>query len=226
MLDIGCGTGQLTDYFRAIGFATVGVDSSTAMLRHRVQHRSGRPGLVAAAGAAGLPLVGQFDLITLTFNVFNHLPDQTAAKSVLAEVARLLAPTGLCVFDINTELGLRQTGELTEIRVGGSDRIVWCRRWAGDRLVLDASGSFLDGGAWHPYRERIHKRVIHTAEFEGWCEASGLLRPSWRSDDLTTPLEDPEESAIAYGLIRGPAAPSSADDADAATGGRSEVLSP
>jgi SAM-dependent methyltransferase len=205
MLDIGCGTGQLADYFRAAGFVTIGVDRSTAMLRHRVDDQSDQPGPVAAADATDLPLGGRFDLITATFNVFNHLPDQTAVASVLGEVARLLVPTGLCVFDINTELGLRQVSELTEIGDGSTERIVWCRRWVGDRLALDARGSFLDGGVWHAYEERIEKIVIHTEQFDAWCAAVGLSRPSWRSDDLSTPRPDPEESPVAFGVIRGTA---------------------
>ena len=106
MLDLGCGTGQLTDFFRRAGFFTVGVDSSIAMLRHQVAECSERTGAVALADAAQLPLVAGFDLITATFNVLNHLPDTTAVVSLLAEVGRLLAPAGLFVFDINTVSGL------------------------------------------------------------------------------------------------------------------------
>ena len=157
------------------------------------------------ADAAQLPLVGQFDLITATFNVLNHLPDEGAAASLVGEVARLLAPAGLFVFDVDTELGLRRTSELIEIHAAESDHTVWRRRWAGNRLLLHATGSFLDGEIRHEYGETIEKLVVHTEQVDGWCAAAGLSRPSWRSDDLVTRLDEPERVSVAYGIVRGPA---------------------
>lgn len=203
MLDVGCGTGQLTDYFRAAGFVTVGVDRSPAMLRHRVGHRSCRRGAVAIADAAHLPLVGEFDLVTATFNVLNHLPHKAAVASLLFDVSRLLAPSGLFVFDINTAMGLHQTSERIEIHASNSDQAIWSRRWVDDRLVLHVAGSFRSGGTWQQYSETIQKLVIQVDEIDGWCAAAGLQRPSWRSDDLVTALENPEANIVAYGVVQG-----------------------
>jgi SAM-dependent methyltransferase len=202
MLDIGCGTGQLTDHFRQAGYVTVGVDRSTAMLRHRVAERSGHRGAVATADAANLPLVGRFDLITATFNVINHLPDKWAASSLLSEVARLLKSDGVFVFDINTALGLAHTAEHVEIFSAGDEYTVWTRHWEGEQLVLDADGSFLDGDTRYRYRERIAKLVVQVEEINQWCARAGLCAPSWRSDDLVTPLQDPEMNATVYGIVR------------------------
>jgi SAM-dependent methyltransferase len=203
MLDIGCGTGQLTDYFRRAGYVTVGVDRSTAMLRHRVAERSGHRGAVVTADAASLPLVGRFDLITATFNVINHLPDKQSAASMLSEVGRLLKSDGVFVFDINTALGLTHTAQLVEILSEGDEYTVWTRHWEGELLVLDADGSFLDGDTRYRYRERIAKLVVQVKEIERWCKRAGLPAPSWRSDDLVTPLEDPELNTTVHGIVRG-----------------------
>ena len=49
----------------------------------RRRHR----GPVAVADASALPLAGRFDLITATFNVFNHLPNHAAAAALVDAVA-------------------------------------------------------------------------------------------------------------------------------------------
>jgi SAM-dependent methyltransferase len=201
MLDIGCGTGQLTDHFRQSGYVTVGVDRSSAMLHHRVAHRSGQRGAVATADAAHLPLEGRFDLISATFNVINHLPDKRSVASLMSEVGRLLKSDGLFVFDINTKLGLTRTAGLVEIFSAAEEYTVWTRHWAGEQLVLDADGSFVDGDVRYRYHERITKLVVQVSEIDRWCATAGLRAPSWRSDDLVTPLQDPEQEATVYGIV-------------------------
>ena len=214
MLDIGCGTGQLTDFFRAAGFATVGIDRAEAMLRHRVDDRSGHRGPVAVADASALPLAGRFDLITATFNVFNHLPNHAAAAALVDEVARVLAPNGRFVFDINTTAGLRYTAELVETHTGADDVTTWTRRWSDGRLVLDASGAFVDDdGNWVRYEERIVKIAITIADIEGWFAAAGLGPPRWLSDDLITALHEPEQHGVAYGVAGSAPIPDAAEAA-------------
>jgi SAM-dependent methyltransferase len=203
MLDIGCGTGQLTDHFRQAGYATVGVDRSSAMLRHRVAHRSGHHGAVVTADAAHLPLVGRFDLITATFNVINHLPDKRSVASLVSEVGRLLKSDGLLVFDLNTALGLTRTAGLAEIFSAAEEYTVWTRHWAGELLVLDADGSFVHDDVRYRYHERITKLVVQVSEIDRWCAGAGLRAPSWRSDDLVTPLQDPEHETTVYGIVFG-----------------------
>jgi len=202
LLDIGAGTGQLGDALRVAGFDNLSVDRSLPMLIHRSGIRSGRPGSAVVADAGALPLTARFDLITATFNVVNHLPSLDTVQAMISEVGRLLAPNGLFVFDINTRLGLQATSELTQHHDGPSDLTTWSRHWLDDkRLRLQASGAFLAEGRWHRYEETIDKIVVTVAELERYCTAAGLTVPSWRSDDLETVLDDPEEHPVAFGVV-------------------------
>ena len=106
---------------------------------------------------------------------------------------------------MDTPLGLRRTAELIEVNSGQNDRTVWTRHWEDERLILDASGSFLDDGSWYPYNERIEKLMLSAVEVADWCVSAGMQSPAWRSDDLLTSLEDPESGSTAYGVIRAPA---------------------
>ena len=205
VLDIGAGTGQLTDALRAAGFRTLGVDPSLPMLEQRVSSRSATTGVVVAAGGAALPLVTRFDLITATFNVLNHLPDREGVEGLIREVARLLEPGGLFVFDINTRLGLQAVSELTVHHVGPTDLTTWRRQWVDDTtLRLDATGAFCRGDTWHRYDETIEKIVLSTSWLEDRCANGGLGTLSWRADDLVNMLDDPEEHAVVFGVARKP----------------------
>ena len=202
-LDIGAGTGQLLDVFRAGGFETVGVDLSAPMLERRSQRWSAQPGVAVCADAAHLPLLGPFDLVTATFNVLNHLPDHQRVQSTLDEVSRVIAPDGLFVFDINTRLGLERTETLTVIQDSADARTRWHRHWlTNDVLRLEASGSFRDGDDWHSYDEVIDKIVLSTSWLESSLEDAGLGDVTWVANDLVTPLVEPEQHSVAFALVR------------------------
>ena len=53
------------------------------------------------------------------------------------------------------------------------------------------------------YHERITKLVVQVSEIDRWCASAGLRAPIWRSDDLVTPLQDPEQEATVYGIVLG-----------------------
>ena len=210
LLDVGAGTGQLADVLRAAGFATVSLDRSLPMLRHRIADRSGNGGPAVAADATALPLsaVGprRFDLITATFNVLNHLPNLGAVEATVHEVGRLLAADGLFVFDINTRVGLEATGRTTVHESGPTGDTTWTREWIGpDTLRLRAQGTVVDGDSSYVYDETIDKIVVEPGDLERMCAAAGVGPVAWRSDDLVTSIEHPEQHAVVFG-IAGPTA--------------------
>ena len=203
LLDIGAGTGQVADVLRSAGFSTVSLDVSLPMLKLRTSAASNTPGAAVVGDATALPFRSKFDLITATFNVLNHLPDLDAASQMVGEVGRLLAPGGRFVFDINTRIGLEGTGRTTSHETGPGGSTTWTRHWIGpDRLRLRASGPFNDGSQWHYYDETIDKIVVPCADIEHWCLQAGLGTLRWLTDDLVTPIKDPEQHAVAFGVAR------------------------
>ena len=121
----------------------------------------------------------------------------------LEEVARLLSSDGLFIFDINTRLGLDQTQALTVVQDTEDSQTQWSRHWlAPDTLRLVASGKFSDGDAWHHYDEVIDKTVLPVSWLEETLSSTGLTNIIWVADDLVTPLEEPEQHAVAFALVR------------------------
>lgn len=98
ILDLGCGTGDLTARLARSGADVVGVDASEAML---VQARTKFPSLAFVHGdAIALPDLGvPFDAV-FSNAVFHWIPD---LRPVAKELARVLRPSGRFVAEFGGE---------------------------------------------------------------------------------------------------------------------------
>jgi 2-polyprenyl-6-hydroxyphenyl methylase/3-demethylubiquinone-9 3-methyltransferase len=111
LVDLGCGGGLLATHVDA--YRHVGVDLSARSLRHAVRH-----GVVPLrADAAALPLRDGVADVLVAGELFEHVAD---LPTVIAEIARVLRPDGVLVFDtINDTLWSRLSLVVVGERVPG-----------------------------------------------------------------------------------------------------------
>ena len=103
VLDVGCGTGQLTSEVAQCGAEVVGVDVSPEMI---ASARQNFPQLrFEVANAEALPFVNEFDAV-LSNAALHWVRDQPGA---LASIARALKPGGRFVFEMGGHRNLRKT---------------------------------------------------------------------------------------------------------------------
>jgi SAM-dependent methyltransferase len=88
-LEIGCGTGAWASLVRDLGWTPVGIDVSTAMLRHAVGRLP-----IARADATRLPVADGSLPAAVSIMVHTDMPDY---RAVLREAARVLRPDGMLV---------------------------------------------------------------------------------------------------------------------------------
>ena len=101
---------------------------------------------------------------------------------------------------------MEATGRTTVHESGPTGDTTWTREWIGpDTLRLRAQGTVVDGGSSYVYDETIDKIVVEPGDLERMCAAAGVGPVAWRSDDLVTSLEHPEQHAVVFG-IAGPTA--------------------
>ena len=206
MLDVGCGTGQLASFFLERGARVTGLDRSDHMLRF-ARHNNARfvesgQARFIQTDASDFCLDERFRVATSTFNCLNHLTDQDALEGYLASVLRALEPGGYFLFDFNTRRGLMNTVERMEISDTEEDITVWLRHSEGDRVVLYASGCFLDAGIWHRYRETINKIIVEAEAVRATMLDQGWSSVVFTEDDYATPVSDPEAEDVAYVVAR------------------------
>jgi SAM-dependent methyltransferase len=105
VLDLGCGSGLLTERIAAAGLPVLGIDGSRAMLA-RARERCAKHGprvRLLARDLAALRLAPVHALAVACHDVMNHLPSAAALRRVLGSVRRALAPGGVFVFDALTD---------------------------------------------------------------------------------------------------------------------------
>ena len=105
VLDLGCGSGLLTERIAAAGVPVLGVDGSRPMLaraRARCAKHAPRVRLLARDLGA-LRLAPVHALALACHDVLNHLPSEATLRRVLGSVRRALAPGGAFVFDALTD---------------------------------------------------------------------------------------------------------------------------
>jgi SAM-dependent methyltransferase len=96
-LDVACGTGLALQHFTRLGWTSVGVDASYAMLSMARRRAS----QLVAGDFRALPLRGTFSRITCLYDSLNHVRERNELVAVFRAVRGVMARDSLFFFDIN-----------------------------------------------------------------------------------------------------------------------------
>ena len=110
VLDLGCGTGSMTELLAARGFDMIGVDCSEDMLEIALEKRmaSGRDILYLQQDMRDLELYGTVRAVVCLCDSINYLLDVQDLETVFRLVNNYLDPGGIFIFDRNTEYKYRE----------------------------------------------------------------------------------------------------------------------
>lgn len=198
LLDLCCGTGQLSAHFLEQGYRVTGIDLSEAMLQFAKENlrqyiESGQAELVHA-DAANFRLNDQYSLVVSTFDSLNHLPDEEALKKCFQCVFRVCS--GIFIFDLNTRTGLRRWNSIA-IDDSSDDALIITRGifdGQSDKAWTNITGfSRTPDGLYERFDETAFNTVFGLAKVKRM-----LLELGWhtvyfaRASALDTPLDDPE----------------------------------
>lgn len=116
LLDLGCGTGNISIPLAQMGYQVTALDDEAEMLEI-AEKKSAEAGVSVywrqqdiTDPELGQILAGeqQFDAVIATFDVFNHLTEPEDLQTVLYTVERLLMESGVLIFDVQTPYKLRE----------------------------------------------------------------------------------------------------------------------
>ena len=116
VLDLGCGTGSLTEELAARGYDMIGVDYSEDMLEIAMEKReeSGHGILYLLQDMREFELYGTVRAIISACDSVNYITEDEDLEEVFRLVNNYLDPEGLFLFDFNTEYKYREIlGERT-----------------------------------------------------------------------------------------------------------------
>jgi SAM-dependent methyltransferase len=175
VLDLCCGTGQLSAELYARDYVVLGLDGSRQMLRYA---RSNAPGVEFVQGdARRFGLRPRQDVVLCMFDSLNHVLTVAELEAVFRSVHDCLRPGGVFLFDLNTETGYARHWRGVHRIVSGdydvaSRSVYYPRRRLG---VFRASISRRDDTCAAEQRVELWQRCHDPAEVLAALAASGLV---------------------------------------------------
>lgn len=127
LLDLGCGTGNVTELLAAEGYDMIGVDNSDEMLNIAIKKRekSGHDILYLNQDMREFELYGTVKAIISICDSMNYITDEEDLLEVFRLVNNYLDPQGIFIFDMNTIYKYKSIGDsvIAENREEGS--FIW-----------------------------------------------------------------------------------------------------
>ncbi|MBP5670292.1 MAG: methyltransferase domain-containing protein [Lachnospiraceae bacterium] len=110
IVDLGCGTGTLTELLAKDGFDCIGVDNSEAMLAKAMEKKeeNGSEILYLLQDMRELSLYSTVGTVVSVCDSLNYLLEEEELLQVFSLVNNYLYPRGLFIFDFNTDYKYRE----------------------------------------------------------------------------------------------------------------------
>lgn len=183
VLDIACGTGNVSYLLAQEGLRVVGVDVSAPMIDRanakltRAQSEDGNPRFYCC-DAAALELQEQFDSAVSLFDSLNYILDYDRLVAAFGSAYRHLVPGGLFVFDVNTIYALSHGFfDQQNLAPAPYPRYQWRSRWddATRLCTIEMDFEHLGETCVHTFHETHLQRGYTRDELE-----KGLLSVGFR----------------------------------------------
>ena len=128
ILDLGCGTGTITEILAGYGYDMIGVDNSEDMLELAMEKRiaSGHDILYLLQDMREFELYGTVRAVVSVCDSVNYITEPEELAGVFRLVNNYLDPGGIFLFDFNTEYKYREVmGDCTIAEDRGPCSFIW-----------------------------------------------------------------------------------------------------
>ena len=180
VLDLGCGTGNITLPLSRRGFDMIGLDLSCEMLNiaREKAYDAGENILFLNQDMADFELYGTVDAIVCALDGVNYLTDPSDLKRLFRLADNYLNPGGVMVIDINSEYKLREVlGCNTFVNEEQGLYYVWRNNFSEDTRICEFELNFFisrDDGTYTRFDEFQAERAYTTDEIKAAANGSCL----------------------------------------------------
>jgi len=195
VLDLACGTGEMTVELAQHGFEVTGVDLSDEMLLV-ANEKAVKLGLsipLFQQNMAELEGLGQFDCVTIFCDSLNYLRDEEDIVKTFSRVHEHLKDGGLFLFDIHSIYKMEEIFGDNTFAVNGEEvSYIWdC--FPGEKpYSVEHDLSFFvrddESGLYDRFDELHYQRTYPVEQYKKWLEQAGFTVSEILADLEEAPL--------------------------------------
>jgi len=206
LLELGCGTGTMTELLARKGYDMTGIDSSTEMLQQALLKRdeSGLPILYLCQDMRDFELYGTMAAVVAVCDTMNYLTEPEDFLATLKLVNNYLDPGGVFIFDLKTLHYYRDVlGDRTEAVNEEEASYIWENQFSEEDMINEYALTLFEkrrDGLYEKSEEVHLQRAYGIGEIHELCEAAGM--EFLEAVDIRDGAEASEDSERIYIVLR------------------------
>lgn len=201
VLDLGCGTGSMTEELDDLGYDMIGVDLSDEMLEIAVQKMEDaeREILYLSQNMRELELYSTVDAVVSACDSVNYILDMEELTEVFRLVNEYLEPGGVFFFDFNTKHKYRDIiGDQTIAEDREECSFIWDNYYYEEECVNEYELTLFiqeeeDDTLYRKYQETHLQRGYTLEEMKTMIEDAGLVFEAAYDDYTREPADENSE---------------------------------
>ncbi|MEQ2548818.1 class I SAM-dependent DNA methyltransferase [Dorea sp. AM58-8] len=181
VLDLGCGTGSLTEILATKGYDMIGADGSAEMLEIAMEKKaqSGHDILYLLQDMREFELYGTVRAVVSVCDCVNYITDEKELEQVFRLVNNYLDPEGIFIFDFNTEYKYKEIlGEQTIAEDREDCSFIWDNYYYEDESMNEYELTLFikeqDSNLYRKYQEMHYQKAYTLDAMRELVEWSGL----------------------------------------------------
>ena len=198
VLDLGCGTGTLTELLAKKGYDMIGVDVSGEMLERAIEKRekSGLPILYLLQDMREFELYGTVKAVVSVCDSLNYLLEDEDVVETFRLVNNYLDPEGLFIFDFNTVHKYRDViGDATIAENRDECSFIWENFYHEEERINEYEVTFFvkEGEFFSRFEATHYKKGYTVEEMKAFLEEAGLEFISMHDSDTQSDVTEMTE---------------------------------
>lgn len=181
VLDLGCGTGTMTEILAEAGYDMIGVDNSEDMLEIAMEkkEKSGHDILYLLQDMREFELYGTVKAVLSICDSVNYITEEEELLEVFRLVNNYLDPKGIFIFDFNTEYKYREIlGDSTIAENREECSFIWENYYYEEERINEYELSLFireeDSDLYRKYEETHFQKAYDLPVIQRLIEESGL----------------------------------------------------
>jgi SAM-dependent methyltransferase len=181
VMELGCGTGSMTEILAGAGYDMIGIDYSEEMLEiaREKKETSGHDILYLCQDMREYELYGTVRAIVSVCDSMNYVLEEESIEHILHMAATsYLDYGGLFIFDLNTEYKYREIlGEQTIAENRDEGSFIWENYYDEEQMINEYMLTLFireEDGRYRKYEEEHYQRAYTLAHIRTLVERSGL----------------------------------------------------